>query len=98
MLHGQLKQTEKSLIMQKFKEGNLDILESTSVIEVGVDVPNATVMLIEGSEHFGLSQLNQFRGRVGRGEHQSYCFLFTESRSKTNISRLKALINAKNGF
>lgn len=98
MLHGKLKSSEKNAVMQKFKEKELDILVSTSVIEVGIDVPNASIMLIEGSEHFGLSQLYQFRGRVGRGEHQSYCFLFTESRSKTTLARLKALINAKNGF
>ena len=98
MLHGQLKAAEKNAVMQKFKDKKLDILVSTSVIEVGIDVPNATLMIIEGSEHFGLSQLYQFRGRVGRGEHQSYCFLFTDSRSQTTLARLKALITAKNGF
>jgi ATP-dependent DNA helicase RecG len=98
MLHGQLKAAEKNKIMSEFKQGKLDMLVSTSVIEVGVDVPNATVMLIEGSERFGLSQLYQFRGRVGRGEHQSYCFLCTDVNSKTTNARLRALVNAKSGF
>jgi ATP-dependent DNA helicase RecG len=98
MLHGQMKSDEKQKIMQDFKDRKYDILVSTSVIEVGIDVPNATIMMIEGSEHFGLSQLYQFRGRVGRGEHQSYCFLFSDINSKTTNQRIRALINAKNGF
>lgn len=98
MLHGRLKPKEKQEIMHAFQEGTYDILVSTSVIEVGVDVPNATIMMIEGSEYFGLSQLYQFRGRVGRGEHQSYCFLFAGSRSKSTLERIKALEHAKNGF
>ncbi|MEK7611990.1 MAG: ATP-dependent DNA helicase RecG [Patescibacteria group bacterium] len=98
MIHGRMKGKEKDAVMRAFKAGESNILVSTSVIEVGVDVPNATVMLIEGAEHFGLAQLYQFRGRVGRGEHQSYCFLFTESESEGVQSRLKALIAAKNGF
>ena len=84
--------------MKKFKNGETDILVSTSVIEVGIDIPNATIMMIEGSERFGLAQLYQFRGRVGRGEHQSFCFLFTDSFSKTTYHRLHSLIKAKNGF
>ncbi len=98
MLHGKMKPKEKEQIMGEFKTGEVDILVSTSVVEVGVDVPNATIMVIEGAEHFGLSQLYQFRGRVGRGEHQSFCLLFTDSNSETTINRLNALLEAKNGF
>jgi len=98
MLHGKMKAPEKERIMLDFKKGEIDILLSTSVVEVGVDVPRATIMMIEGTERFGLSQLHQFRGRVGRSDMQSYCFLFTTDPSMLNRRRLKALVECDNGF
>jgi ATP-dependent DNA helicase RecG len=84
--------------MKKFSEGKTDILVSTSVVEVGVDIPNATIMMVEGAERFGLAQLYQFRGRVGRGEHQSFCFLFSDAPGKNTRERLDSLMTAKSGF
>jgi ATP-dependent DNA helicase RecG len=97
MLHGQMKAEDKEAVMQQFKRGELDMLVATSVIEVGVDVPNATVMLIEGAERFGLAQLHQLRGRVGRGAHQSFCFLIPSS-GKRPSERLQELEQSQDGF
>ena len=97
-LHGKMPPKKKEEVMQKFTRGSLKILVSTSVVEVGVDVPNATVMMIEGAERFGLAQLHQFRGRVGRSEYQSYCFLFSENLTKKAKDRLTALVQSNDGF
>lgn len=98
VLHGKMKPAEKDAMMLKFANHDIDILVATSVVEVGVNVPNATNIIIEGAERFGLSQLHQLRGRVIRGTHQPYCFAVTESKSDKTRDRLKALKTAKNGF
>ncbi len=98
LLHGRMAPPEKDAVMHAFASGELHILVATSVIEVGIDVPNASVMLIEHAEHFGLAQLHQFRGRVGRGEHRSYCLLITETPSGDAIERLSALEQTTDGF
>jgi ATP-dependent DNA helicase RecG len=96
LIHGKMSGKEKDRIMQEFYENKIHILSSTSVVEVGVNNPNATIMCIEAAERFGLSQLHQFRGRVGRGEHQSYCYLFTTKEYKTD--RLRAMEKTNDGF
>lgn len=97
-VHGKLKAKEKETVMAAFAAGELDVLVSTTVVEVGVDVPNAALMVVENAERFGLSQLHQLRGRVGRGEHKSYCVLVTSSRSSVSRSRLKVMTDTADGF
>lgn len=99
LLHGQMKSDEKNLVMEDFKQNRVQVLVSTTVVEVGVDVPNATVMCVDHAERFGLSQLHQLRGRVGRGLHASYCFFFTgASGSETTKARLEVLEETNDGF
>ena len=97
-IHGKMKPKEKDAVMRAFSEGDIDILVSTTVVEVGVDVPNAAVMLIENAECFGLSQLHQLRGRVGRGAHKSYCILVSDNAGEENRRRLAVMTRTNNGF
>jgi len=98
ILHSKMKPTEKERVMEDFKNGKIDILVATSVVEVGVNVPNATIIIIEGGERFGLAQLHQLRGRVIRSSHQAYCFVFSDTKTKKSVERLSALKKAENGF
>ena len=98
LLHGQMKSTEKDAVMSAFARGDGDVLVATTVIEVGVDVPNATLMIIEDADRFGLSQLHQLRGRVGRGSAKSYCILTTQNRNVQTLERLKAFCKTNDGF
>jgi len=98
LLHGKMTPKEKETTIQNFRDGRTHLLVSTSVIEVGMDIPNASVIMIEGAERFGLASLHQFRGRVGRAGQQAYCFLFTDSKNQKTTERLNALVKAKNGF
>jgi ATP-dependent DNA helicase RecG len=98
LLHGQLKSSEKEDTMDAFRRGEIDVLVSTVVIEVGVDVPNASVMVIEDANRFGLSQLHQLRGRVGRGEHQAFCVLVADATTEEARQRLSILVETTDGF
>jgi len=98
LLHGQMPSAKKQQIMTDFRKGKIDVLVSTVVIEVGVDVPNATIMVIEGADRFGLAQLHQLRGRIGRGEDKSYCFLLAETDNETAKSRLEMMTRSHDGF
>ena len=98
MLHGKMTPQEKEDVMQEFSKGAVDVLVATSVVEVGVNVPNATIIIIEGAERFGLSQLHQLRGRVQRSSYQPYCYLFSDSKTQTSIARIKTLEKAHDGF
>ncbi|WP_019533667.1 ATP-dependent DNA helicase RecG [Paenibacillus ginsengihumi] len=98
LLHGRMHPSEKDEVMRDFSEGRLHVLVSTTVIEVGVDVPNATLMVVYDADRFGLSQLHQLRGRVGRGEHQSYCVLIADPKSETGKERMKAMTETNDGF
>ena len=98
LIHGKMKSAEKEKVMRKFVDGQLDVLVSTTVIEVGVNVPNANLMVIENAERFGLSQLHQLRGRVGRGKYKSYCILFNQSKSDISRQRMDIMTSTNNGF
>ena len=98
MRHGRMPAAEKDKVMRRFRSGELDILVSTPVVEVGIDVPNATVMMVESADRFGLSQLHQFRGRVGRGQEQSYCMLLAENPSEVGRERLDIIEKVQDGF
>ena len=97
-LHGKMKQAQKDEIMERFARNDVQVLVSTTVIEVGINVPNSTIMMIENAERFGLAQLHQLRGRVGRGEHQSYCIFMTGTKSKETKKRLEILNKSNDGF
>jgi ATP-dependent DNA helicase RecG len=98
LLHGKMKPKEKDNVMNAFASGDVQILVSTTVVEVGVDVPNATIMLIENADRFGLSQLHQLRGRVGRGKDKSFCILVSDNKSQSSQERLNVMKNTSNGF
>ena len=97
-VHGKMKNAEKQTVMEEFAKGNIDVLVSTTVIEVGINVPNASLMIIENADRFGLSALHQLRGRVGRGSEKSYCVLVSDAKSKVAKERLKIMCQTNDGF
>ena len=97
-MHGKMKAKEKEEVMSEFSKGNIDILVSTTVIEVGVNVPNANIMVIENAERFGLSQLHQLRGRVGRGNEQAYCIMFAHGNNEVTKKRMETMCISNDGF
>jgi ATP-dependent DNA helicase RecG len=98
LLHGRMPSAKKQQVMSEFRKGKIDLLVSTIVVEVGVDVPNATIMVIEGADRFGLAQLHQLRGRIGRSDAKSFCFLFAETDNETAKSRLEIITRSNDGF
>jgi ATP-dependent DNA helicase RecG len=98
LVHGQLRPAEKDAVMRSFRDGMIDVLVATAVVEVGVDVPNASIMMVEDADRFGLSQLHQFRGRVGRGQYQSYCYLLSHEAGAASGERLKLVESTSDGF
>jgi ATP-dependent DNA helicase RecG len=98
LIHGRLLSREKDVVMRAFRDHEFDILVATAVVEVGIDIPNASTIIIEGAERFGLAQLHQFRGRVGRGAHKSYCILVSDVENEVTTQRLEAMENTRDGF
>src|SRR5215510_1416389 len=98
LLHGQMPSTEKESVMSAFRAGEVDVLVATTVIEVGVDVPNATVMVVEDADRFGLLQLHQLRGRIGRGAHASRCYLLADPTTPHGVARMQAMVSSGDGF
>ena len=98
LLHGRMKDEDKNLVMTEFKNNEFQILVSTTVIEVGVDVSNATMMIVFNADHFGLAQLHQLRGRVGRGSSQSYCLLVSDPKTETGVKRMNVMVESNDGF
>lgn len=98
LLHGKMKSAQKDSVMRAFARGEIELLVATTVVEVGVDVPNAAVMAVENAERFGLSQLHQLRGRVGRGNYKSYCILISDAKNEEAVARLHTMCQTDNGF
>ena len=98
LIHGKLRPEEKQSVMDRFRSGEIDALVATTVIEVGVDVPNASIMILHHAERFGLAQLHQLRGRIGRGGHKGYCVLLTDGKNPESLEKLKVLVSTSDGF